>query len=72
MDLRRGNERLDDREEKFGKTKLRKKKKNEKIGRKKKELLRETNSETQSDMENLGIKIKGRGIEKKSDGRGKL
>lgn len=72
MDLRRRNERLDDREEKFGKTKLRKKKKNEKIGRKKKELLRETNSETQSDMENLGIKIKGRGIEKKSDGRGKL
>lgn len=63
---------MDDREEKFGKTKLRKKKKNEKIGRKKKELLRETNSETQSDMENLGIKIKGRGIEKKSDGRGKL
>lgn len=53
MDLRRGNERLDDREEKFGKTKLRKKKKNEKIGRKKKELLRKTNSETQSDMEKI-------------------
>lgn len=47
MDLRRENERLDDREEKFGKTKLRKKKKNEKIGRKKKELLRETQSDTE-------------------------
>lgn len=47
VDLRRGNERLDDREEKFGKTKLRKKKKNEKIGRKKKELLRETQSDTE-------------------------